>query len=310
LDYKTKDKKQYAYKIEGLEKDWNFITDNSIRVNGLAPGNYNLLIKGEGSNGLWSTTPMQIPILVKQPFYLTWQFLLFVGILLLILVLAYIRWREQGLYRVQVHLEKEVSKRTQKIEQQADELRELDSIKSRFFANISHELRTPLTLMLGPISAILDKHYGSQFEDIEAILELVKRNGFQLQHLIEEILILSKLESKTVELEEKELCLVPFLKRLFFAFEAQAHLQEINWSFNNTIEESVYALLDEKKLEKILNNLLSNALKHTPRGGRVELKVRQEKRAVKQMDLIIEVIDSGRGIRICPIVKRKYKGRK
>jgi signal transduction histidine kinase/DNA-binding response OmpR family regulator/ligand-binding sensor domain-containing protein len=296
LDYIVTDKRQYAYKIEGLETDWNFITSNSIRVNGLKAGNYTLLIKGQGSNGLWSTEALKIPILVKQPFYLTWQFLLFVVISLLVVILVYSRWRVQRLYRVQIHLEKEVSKRTQKIEQQADELRELDDVKSRFFANISHELRTPLTLMLGPISAILNKHYGEEFEDIEDILELVKRNGIQLQHLIEEILILSKLEAQSVELDEKELCLLPFLKRIFFAFEAQANLQGLDWSFNGTIEEELYVLLDANKFEKILNNLLSNALKHTPRGGVVTFKIDQEKIEGEQINLLIEVVDSGKGI--------------
>lgn len=296
LDYRATNKRQYAYKIEGLEKDWNYTASNYIRVNGLAAGSYTLLVKGEGSNGLWSKEPLKIPVLVKQPFYLTWQFLLFSGILLLVVVILYSRWRVQRLYQVQMHLEKEVSKRTQKIEQQADELRALDDVKSRFFANISHELRTPLTLMLGPISAILEKHYGEKFEDIESILKLVKRNGIQLQHLIEEILILSKLEAQSVELDEKALCLYPLLKRLFFAFEAQADLQEIDWSFNCEIKKGVYVLLDANKFEKILNNLLSNALKYTPRGGRVVLNVAQEIIGAEQVLLQLEVIDSGKGI--------------
>jgi signal transduction histidine kinase/ligand-binding sensor domain-containing protein/DNA-binding response OmpR family regulator len=296
LDYRTRKKRQYAYKIEGLEEEWTFTTNNSIRINNLLSGNYTLLIKAEGSSGLWSTTPMKIPIVVKKPFYLTWQFLLFIGILLLVLILLYSRWREQRLYKVQLQLEKEVSKRTRKIEQQADELRELDHIKSRFFANISHELRTPLTLMLGPISAILEKHYGEKLEDIEPILKLVKRNGIQLQDLIEEILILSKLEGKSVGLDEKEVCLLPLLKRLFFAFEAHAHLQGIEWSFSSRIEEEMYVLLDVNKFEKILNNILSNALKYTARGGIVELKIEQEKEEGAQINLRIEIIDSGKGI--------------
>lgn len=296
LDYRASDKRQYAYKIEGLEKDWNFITNSSIRVNGLAAGTYTLLVKGEGSNGVWSRNPLKIPILVKKPFYLTWQFLLFVGVLLLILILVYSRWRVQRLYQVQLHLEEEVSKRTQKIEQQANELRELDHVKSRFFANISHELRTPLTLMLGPISAILDKHYGEQFEDVEPVLDLVKRNGIQLQQLIEEILILSKLEVQGVGLEESQLYVLPFLKRVFFAFEAQAKLQGIDWLFDCKVAEGLCVLLDVNKFEKILNNLLSNALKHTPRTGSVELKVYQQKITDEQIHLVVEVVDSGKGI--------------
>lgn len=296
LDYRARSKRKYAYKIEGLEEEWNYINNNSIRINGLAAGNYTLKVKGEGSNGLWSTEYLSVPILVKQPFYLTWQFFLITGLLFLILILVYSRLRVQRLYRVQMHLEKEVSKRTEKIEQQADELRELDNVKSRFFANISHELRTPLTLMLGPIGAILEKHYGERFEDIESVLKLVKRNGIQLQHLIEEILILSKLEAQSISLDEKEFALLPFLRRVFFAFEAQAQLQEIDWKLNTSIEETVWILLDANKLEKIINNLLSNALKHTPRGGVVLLNVHQKLIEGETFKLVLEVVDSGKGI--------------
>jgi signal transduction histidine kinase/DNA-binding response OmpR family regulator/sugar lactone lactonase YvrE len=296
LDFDAERKIHYAYKIEGLDKEWNYTTNNSIRINGLQAGNYTLHIKGQGNRGIWSNQQLKIPITVKQPFYLTWQFLGLVALILIGLGVAYVRQRVVRLRNAKSQLEYEVKKRTQKIEQQANELKELDNVKSRFFANISHELRTPLTLILGPLGAILEQHYGDNLEERNRVLKMVQRNGFKLQSLVEEILVLSKLEAQTIELEEKELEFLPFIRRLFLAFEAQAELQEIDFIFDYKSTEKLYVLLDDNKFEKILNNLLSNALKYTPRGGRIELNIHPKAIKGNRLQLQLLVKDSGKGI--------------
>ena len=296
LDYNADKTNLYAYKIKGLDEEWRYEKDNSIRINGLDAGIYTLLVKGQGSNGLWSTNQLEIPIVVKQPFYLTWQFLLAVVVALIMGIYGYFRWRVIRLRRQQQHLEEEVRKRTQKIKQQAEALKELDHVKSRFFANISHELRTPLTLMLGPISAIIDEHYGKDWKKVINILEIAKRNGGKLQNLIEEILVLSKLEAKNVAIELQEVNFLTFVRRLFLAFEAQAHLQEIHLELKSSVKEEIWVLLDDNKFEKILNNLLSNALKYTPRGGTIQLLIEPKKAEGNLLAVQLQVVDSGKGI--------------
>ena len=106
-----------------------------------------------------------------------------------------VKWRTKQLITRQGELEAIVEKRTKKIAQQTQELKALDKVKSRFFANISHELRTPLTLITGPVNAILERYYGTDWKKVDEVLEVVKRNGNQLEKLIEEILLLSKLET-------------------------------------------------------------------------------------------------------------------
>lgn len=295
LDYKTGYKKHYAYQIEGLDKDWNFIESNSIRINGLAAGNYVLKIKGQGNNGIWSSSYLEIPILVKQPFYLTFTFIVGILSLFVLLLVAYFRWRVIRLRKTKEFLEKEVQKRTEKIEQQADELRALDDVKSRFFANISHELRTPLTLITGPIDAILNRHYGTNWQKVDQVLEVVKRNSKQLEKLIEEILLLSKLEGNKIRPKLKNVLLFPFIQTLFNAFEVEAELKGINYTLDYQLDKTLFLLLDENKLEKIINNLLSNAFKYTEQ-GQIELMI-QEVSSTKEglvFDLILK--DSGQGI--------------
>lgn len=295
LDYKSGYKKHYAYQIEGLDEEWNYIESNSIRINGLEAGTYVLRVKGQGSNGVWSSTTLEIPIIVKKPFYLTFGFIVSLSLIVLLLLLGYFRWRVIRLRKAKEFLEKEVQKRTEKIAQQADELRALDNVKSRFFANISHELRTPLTLITGPINAILERYYGTDWNKIDQVLEVVKRNGDQLEKLIEEILLLSKLEAGNILPELKRTHLFTFLQGLFTAFEVEAELKGLVYELNYDLDKGLYLLLDENKLEKIINNLLSNAFKYTS-NGKIALNVRAVSIRKEAVSFAIEVIDSGKGI--------------
>ena len=174
---------------------------------------------------------------------------------------------------------------------QAEELQQLDKVKSNFFANISHELRTPLTLILGPLSYILDNPDEWEKEHIQQQLLVMQRNGKSLMELIEEILDLSKLEANKLELQEEGTPVVQFFEYLFFMFEPQFRNQDLNYELSLEIERDLHILLDRKKLEKVLNNFLSNAIKFTPKGGNITLKVKETTSQLK-----IQVSDTGKGI--------------
>ncbi|MEM7233677.1 MAG: hypothetical protein AAF517_15990, partial [Planctomycetota bacterium] len=113
--------------------------------------------------------------------------------------------------------------------------------------------------------AILGQHYGKDWDKIASILEVVQRNGIKLQDLIEEILVLSKLEAQSLELEESLVEFFPFIRRLFLAFEAQAHLQGIKLRLNYELEQGLNVWLDESKLESKLLTIFSNLRWTSPR---------------------------------------------
>lgn len=309
LDFKVNAHKTYAYKIEGLQEEWTFTTDPIIRVDGLRPGQYNLRLKAELSSGSWSPILLELPIIIRAPFYLQWPFILLVILVLVGLVFTYIRIRERNLYQTQLLLEKRVKERTQTIEEQAAALRELDEMKTRFFANISHELRTPLTLILGPVDAALNKKEKQTTEEIQPLLHLIRRHGLKLKQLIEQILSLSKLEANQLALEEQPQELAAVLKRLWSNFEAQAELEEVEWLLDQEIPPNLRVWMDVDKLEKIVNNLLSNALKHTPEGERVGMSTRWD---AATKSLYLNVNDTGRGIAaedLPHIFKRFYQSK-
>ncbi len=295
LDFVNSKKVSYAYKIDGLDADWNNLANNTIRINGLKAGTYTLLVKAKTSNGVWSNQIIRLPIKVNQPFYLSLWFLFFVFFAAILMLLGYARWRVQRLQYRQTELKKEVKKRTKKIAQQAKELQLLDEAKSNFFANITHELRTPLTLMIAPVSAILEEHYGKDWNKISEVLQVVQNNGNKLQHLIEEILLLSKLDNHKLQTKAMAVSFLPYLQQHILLFRAQANLQDINLEFDYQLDNATQLLLDTHKFEIIFNNLVINALKYTPAGGTVRIAaqaIEHEGRSCFQ--LLIK--DSGSGI--------------
>jgi signal transduction histidine kinase/DNA-binding response OmpR family regulator len=202
------------------------------------------------------------------------------SLLLLIVFYAYWIQRKSG---------KKIAHQKSLIEEQAEALRHLDRVKSNFFANVSHELRTPLTLMLGPIGSVLKRN---KLENHDfTLLKLAQTHGKTLISLINQILDLSKIESHKMELNETSVLLYSFLRRITAAFESHAGRLGLNFYFQYEPDKNLQVLLDTNKMETILNNLLSNAMKFTPQGGMVSVKVEDDANLLR-----LTVTDSGRGI--------------
>lgn len=289
LDYKTPLLNRYAWKIEGIDQDWNYISENSIRVSGLAAGKYTLLLKGQAADGRWSDQDVRIQLEVQDYFYKkSWFWIACAGLLILGIVLFF-NWRNRSLRHRQLLLEQEVKKRTATIQKQAEELQHLDRVKSRFFANVSHELRTPLTLVLAPIrSALRDQQLNNR---TNTYLQMAQQNGQKLLQLVNEILDLTKLEHTEIALKEQAIVFYPFIRRIIAGFESWAQTNKQEFIFHYQPEKQLKIQLDADKFEKVLNNLLSNAFKFTPAGGQIEVTVKE---LPHQLQVI--VADTGRGI--------------
>ncbi len=177
------------------------------------------------------------------------------------------------------------------IESQAVKLRELDKVKTKFFNNVAHELRTPLTLMSGHMESMLAERFGGLNENQRKSLLVAKNNSKRLLDMVSELLDLGKLESSKMELHSKPIMLKPFLDRIFFTFESLAYQFQITLRLNYTLDAHLVVLIDQKKMEKVFNNLIHNALKFTPREGEITFTISQEKEQI-----LFEVADNGMGI--------------
>ena len=180
---------------------------------------------------------------------------------------------------------------------QAERIRELDAIKSRFFANISHEFRTPLSLILGPVNQAMESIPASEaVDDAEEVpvkgrhLKVIRRNSLRLQNLVDQLLDLSKLDSGKMKLATARGQVVPFLRAITHSFESLAEYRHIHFH-TSFPEEPEEAWFDRDKLEKILVNLVSNAFKFTPEHGAIRVLVEEHKGFLK-----IQVSDSGTGM--------------
>lgn len=289
LDYRRFYDKSYAYKIEGLDKDWNYLKENSIRLGRLPYGNYTLHIKGRRYNEPWSKNEIHIPLLIIKPFYLRTWFLTLLFIILVAFIYFGIKLRIRLLERDRARLQLEVKKQTRQLQAQADKLKELDTLKSRLFANISHDFRTPLTLILTPLENLLQRV--DVQETVKNVLVSIKNNANNLLYLVEELIDLSRFENKQIELEEQPVHLKQFTERIFAMYESYAQIQNIHYEFSYYAADSLIIPIDCSKVEKILNNLLSNAFKFVSEHGKIELIIIE-----KENDIQIQVKDDGEGI--------------
>ncbi|MEK7677316.1 MAG: HAMP domain-containing sensor histidine kinase, partial [Verrucomicrobiota bacterium] len=184
----------------------------------------------------------------------------------------------------------ELKKNQEMLAESNSKLVETDKLKSAFFANISHELRTPLTLLLTPLETLLNNKNFSFDAEMRDLLATMHANGMRLLKLINDLLDLVKLDSRAMEVKRETLALPEFVKGL--ANSVRKVAEDRRLLLTTSLGAGVETILaDRDKLERIILNLLFNALKFTPAGGRVELLV--EKQAA---DLVIKVTDTGMGI--------------
>lgn len=291
LDYEALTDNQYAYYIKGYQDQWVYTSDNRITLINLPYGNFELVIKARGASGGWTTKMLRIPIYMSSPFYIqTWFIALMVALAITIIWFA-VRLRLRALKKDRERLEREVAKRTQKIAIQAEELKELDQVKTQFFANITHEFRTPLTLVIGPIEQSIEELPSNPMRNR---LKGVLRNARNLLGLVNQLLDLSKLESHRMQIEVSRGDIVEYTQGLVEQFLPLARQKHILLSFSS-ITSKWNTHFDHDKWNKTVYNLLSNAIKFTPATGKVEVRLKQVQEHSLEF-IQLEVKDTGSGI--------------
>lgn len=295
LDYENSEHIQYVYNIDGQE-DWSIGREASVNIGSLPYGEHTLTIKGKTASGLFSKQILDVPIIVLKPFYLQTWFLLLSALGLGGILFFIQKLKTKALLQRQRELETTVRQRTQTIQSQAEKLLQIDQTKSRFLANISHEFRTPLTLLLNTLDEE-NIDWSGQSKDIaegrffaQREVAMMQRNTRRLETLIEQLLDLSKLETGKMNLKASQGNFYLYLKGLVNTFQPLADKKELDLRFyTNEFEADLY--FDRDKMDKIMYNLLYNAIKFTPTGGRITVDLQKNKN-----DLIVNVKDTGIGI--------------
>lgn len=291
LDFVDTRNNDVAYRLKGLEEKWNYPSENLISYMNLPYGKYQLELRSRGASGTWTEEITTVEIVVLRPFYLKAWFLLLCLGLLIVLILGIFRWRMKALRADRLRLAREVRARTATIVEQAEKLKSLDELKTKFFTNITHEIRTPLTLVIGPVNQLIHKENRP-----ETLSELkgIRRNARNLLELINQLLDISKLENSQMKLEWVRGDLAAFSEELVAQFRSVASQKGLQLKFYSA-PEPWEVFFDADKWHKILQNLVSNAVKFTPAGGSVEVELTREAEE-GQKGIFLRVRDTGPGI--------------
>ncbi len=247
---------QYAYKLDGFDEDW-ITTDSERRIatyTNLDPGEYTFHVKATNNDGIWSQSITSIPIRVIPPPWKTWWAYTIYGVLAL-LVGFLLRKHEMQRLRDRHGLELNAL--------ETKRLKELDELKSRLFANISHEFRTPLTLILGPLHQAIKTLAPTDPNKEE--LAIAIKNARRLQELINQILDLSKLDQGKMTLQVIKDDIIAFLQPRVLAFSSLAERKGLTYQAEWP-HSQLTMYFDPDKIEKIVNNLISNSIKFTSKG--------------------------------------------
>jgi signal transduction histidine kinase/ligand-binding sensor domain-containing protein/CheY-like chemotaxis protein/AraC-like DNA-binding protein len=280
ISFDNPEKTQYMYKLEGLDKEWNYAgTNHNANFSGLEQGDYVFKVKYSTQPGHWSNEELEINIKVLPPFYQTWWAYMFY--FLVILGIIYIVFLVQSR---QNKLKQDLLMADLKEEQ----VKQVQQIREQFFINISHELRTPLTLIIPPMKDSLSSEPFVPLNRNE--LQSIFNNANRLLLLINKLLLFRKTEMGKNQLKVSQSDIVVFTNRVFENFSQIARKKNIQFIFQGP-QNPIQFWFDNEKMEIILYNLLSNAFKYTPDGGKIELKIKKINDR-----LIINVLDSGCGI--------------
>lgn len=257
LQFSLPHKNYFKYKLEGYDQSWSKAsTINFARYTNLPAGEYIFKVVSSNYDGIWSQQPAKFSFLILKPWYASNEAILIYIVLLFItiyLIFTYFKMRWQMQYELKVEHDK------------SERLKQINDYKTKLYTNLSHEFRTPLTLISAPIKKQLQNKELSNLARQDLLL--VDRNANKLTGLVNQLLELSKLESGFIKLNVSYSNLELFLHAILASFVPLAVQKSLQLISNINVTQ--FAWYDADILEKIINNLLTNAIKYTPKKGQI-----------------------------------------
>lgn len=291
------EKNKLKYRLEGYQNDWTVIPQSeNIVFTQVPPGKYTLCVYGANNDMLWGDKELRIDVLIEPPFYATWYAYLFyilLSIFILCLIYRNIKFRIKALQEIS-------SERNQSRINKA-----ISEERTKFFMNISHELRTPLNLIVAPTKILMEQHFD---KDTKYHLDVIYRNTERLRHLTEQILDFRLLEMDKIKVNKKNIDLVPLCKDIIGEFAFYVKKKKVDLKFeSDALMRNISC--DQRMIEKVIYNLMSNAFKYTENDPVIRLELKKVKLSndsynnnfyvgVKIEGTVLQIIvsDNGKGI--------------
>ena len=289
-DYKNLNGVQYYYMLEGSDESWNISHNNEIIYGNLSPGNYIFKVKALSYNGVMSPEN-KISFTIKPPFWKSNLAILIYIIILLITIYF-------NLSKVK-RLDKLVEKRTEELvyemnknQKLFNKLIKLEVSKNNYFVNLSHELRTPLNVLNGTIQLIKDFNKKGEIEPnkLDYYMDIMTRNCNRLLNIINNIIDTSKLQSDNYVITKKNEDIVYIVEETILGLKDYIESKGIEFTIDTMVEEKIIEC-DKYEIERCIVNLVGNAVKFTPKGGKIDVFINDLDNAVE-----IRIKDTGIGI--------------
>lgn len=255
IHFSDPSKNLYSYKLEPLDKEWSEEgTSRNVRYPNLKPGQYNFHIRTSNRDGIWTDQSMNIPFRIYQAWWKSWWFILIGIFLSLILIYWFYNFQLSKKLAVQESLR----------------LRDMNKLKTNLYNNITHEFRTPLTVILGMTQTIKEKTTESGHSIYLNSVQLIERNAKTLLKLINEMLSLSKIDSGNLVLNLQQSDIILFIKYVAESFHSLAASRGIHLNIVSG-QDSLLMDFDHDKIETIISNLMSNAIKFSHERGNINV---------------------------------------
>lgn len=296
LSYVSPEKNQYAYKLEGVDKDWVYTHEHRANYTNLPAGTYTFLVKATNNDGVWSKNEARLQIVVHPPFW--WS--LPAKILYLLFIGYAIYWFMQS------RLKREKLRHQEELDQlELKQDQEMRDARLQFFTMIAHEIRTPVTLIIGPLESLKEhwKQVSGKLADGETItqtLSVIDRNAQRLLLLVNQLLDFNKVQQKGMQVHFRLNNISKLMHAVAERFAPTFEQKSIRFEVDYPADELV-AMIDQEAITKVISNLMTNALKYT--GDYVRLSCRLLE---NETHFRIEVEDNGLGI--SPDEKEKIFG--
>ncbi len=329
LSYDSPEKNQFAYKLNGFENNWNYVTNkNEAYYTNLDAGEYTFMVKAANNDGVWNENYTTLNINILPPWWESWEFRMFLSTILILMFLGLYYYRlksirnrnkfleetvatrtvmlkeannkliekqeeittqNEELSAHRNHLESLVKSRTSELEIALKKAKESDELKSAFIANMSHEIRTPMNAVIGFSSLLLDEEI--TYEQQSEFVEIIQSNSKVLLRLIDEIIDLSLIESNQLKLKNEKLNLNTFIDHIYSYYFLSNKSETVKIIKRNSLfSNNIILYTDEIRLKQIITNLMDNAKKYTNK-GHIELGTYCDK-----VNLYMYVEDTGIGI--------------
>ncbi|MEP0004496.1 MAG: response regulator [Balneola sp.] len=281
-NFAYQDRVNFSYKMDGVNSTWQTANQSRQAVfTGIPAGEYTLVTRAEILGG--EPEEASISITVPHFFYETRWFLVLLFISLLGLIAGLIKLRVRSLQQSERELQDRVKEQTKELHEAAEQ-------KNRFFTGITHELKTPLSLIVGPLDDMTEQDVDVSQKLFQSRLDLMRRNGHRLQHLVDQILDVSKLNADAIKLSLRPVNLAELTKQIVGQYQSKIEQEQITLSTDfNEVNEQIY--IDVEAWERIVINLMNNAITFSPEGGTIALTLRNNNEFVQ-----FQIKDNGEGI--------------